>query len=171
VAVEQFAPGESRGYWLIVSELVSYKQIDYAVRAFSRSGRRLKVVGGGPEYKRLRSIGGASVEWCGRVGFTELRSLYAHSEGLIVPGEEDFGITMVEALASGKPVVALRAGGAVEIVGERGVLYDTPSEESLLAALDRVPGLEPAELVAAAGRYSSANFASRFAEVVGAATR
>jgi len=116
VPVEQFYYRKPGDYFLAVSELVSYKRLDYAVRLFSRSGIKLKIVGDGPEYKKLRKMAYGSVEFCGRVNDEELRALYAESRALIVPGEEDFGITMVESLASGKPVIALGRGGAVEIV-------------------------------------------------------
>ena len=100
----------------MVSEMVPYKRLDYAISLFARTGRRLKVVGGGPEFSRLKRLASASVEFCGRVSDEELRNLYAGCMAFIMPGEEDFGITMVEALASGKPVIALGHGGALEIV-------------------------------------------------------
>src|SRR6185369_10284764 len=103
-----------------VGELVPYKQLDYAVRAFSRNGRRLRIAGDGPEYKRLKQLAGGVVEFCGRVSDPELRELYARCRAFLLPGEEDFGIATVEALASGKPVIALGRGGALETVPEFG---------------------------------------------------
>jgi glycosyltransferase involved in cell wall biosynthesis len=125
-------------YFLIVSEMVAYKQLDYAVRLFSSSSRRLRIVGDGPEYRTLRNLSGPSVEFCGRVSDEQLQNLYARSRALIVPGEEDFGIAAVEALAAGKPVIALGRGGSVEIVPPNvpsGVLYDDASEQGLQRAL------------------------------------
>ena len=136
VAVDSFYHEPSEGYFLIVAELVAYKQLDYAVRTFARHGRRLKIVGDGPEYANLRRLAAPNIEFCGRVSDAELRGLYARSAALIVPGEEDFGITTVESLASGKPVLALARGGSLEIVRERcGVLYDEATEASLAGAL------------------------------------
>jgi len=129
----------SEGYFLIVSEMVAYKRLDYAIRTFALTGRRLKVVGDGPEYRALRKLSTYNIEFCGRVSDAELRELYARSTALVMPGEEDFGMTMVESLASGKPVVALGRGGAVEIVGEHcGVLYKNSSEACLTEALQEL---------------------------------
>lgn len=144
VAVESFCHDASRGYFLIVAEMVAYKRLDYAVTTFARNGRRLKIVGDGPEYRTLRKLAGPNVEFCGRVPDRELRRLYSESAALIVPGEEDFGITMVESLASGKPVIAFGRGGALEIVGEGGgVLYDDATEAGLSRALLEFDRLEP----------------------------
>ena len=123
-------------YFLIVSEMVPYKRLDYVLRLFSANGRKLKVVGQGPEYRSLRRLAARNIEFCGRVPEQELRDLYAGSAALIMPGEEDFGMTMVESLASGKPVIALGRGGAMEIVTEGcGILYASPTEGALEEAL------------------------------------
>ena len=85
----------------------------------------MKIAGAGPEYGRLRAMAGTNVEFLGRVSDAELRELYARCRAFLLPGEEDFGMTPVEALASGKPVVALGRGGALETVpGFGGVFYD-----------------------------------------------
>jgi len=88
VAVEDFWTGVPQDYYLIVSELVAYKRIADAVRYCSRTGRRLRIVGDGPQYRELRNLAGPSVQFCGRVPDIELRKLYAHSRALLVPGEE-----------------------------------------------------------------------------------
>jgi len=118
VAVESFYGKASEDYYLIVSELVPYKRIDLAVRVFARNGRRLRIVGDGPEFKRLRKLAGGNIEFCGRLSDEEVREQFARCRAFLMPGEEDFGITAVEALASGKPVIALGRGGALEIVPE-----------------------------------------------------
>jgi glycosyltransferase involved in cell wall biosynthesis len=166
VAVETFFHRAAEDYFLAVAELVAYKQLDYAVRLFSRTGRKLRIVGEGPEYRRLRQSASSSVEFCGRVSSSELRELYARSRALLVPGEEDFGINMVEAMASGKPVIALGRGGALEIVGGEepysGLLYEHPTEASLEASLMRFeahPGEFRAEpLQSRAAQFSEAQF-------------
>lgn len=163
VAVDEFENHESEGYYLIVSELTSYKRLDYAIRAFAGSSRRLKIAGDGPQYRRLRSAAASNVEFCGRVPDGQLRDLYARCAALLMPGEEDFGITMVEALASGKPVIALGRGGALEIVQDDcGVLYEQADELSLNNAIDRFEAaahrFDPARIQHCAKRFSPAAF-------------
>src|SRR5262252_5748195 len=132
VDVDSFYYGEPADYFLIVSELVAYKRIDAAVRAFSKNGRKLRIVGDGPEYRALRGEAAGNVEFTGRVRDAEMREHYARCRAFVMPGEEDFGMTAVEALASGKPVIALGRGGALESVpcGDPtgGVLYEAPDE-------------------------------------------
>src|SRR5579884_2585267 len=140
VDVSAFRREAPDDYFLIVSELVPYKQIDYAVRAFAAAGRRLRIVGNGPDYRRLRALAGPSIEFCGRVPDDDLRALYARCRAFLVPGEEDFGIATVEALASGKPVIALARGGSTEILPPRNsgsILYPEATEAALQQALSR----------------------------------
>lgn len=170
VAVELFQWKPAADYFLIVSELVSYKRIELAVESFSRTGRRLKIVGEGREWKRLGRLASTNIEFCGRVPDTDLADLYSRCRALVMPGEEDFGITAVEALASGKPVIALGRGGAVEIAGDLGFFFDEPSTEGLEAAVLRFesqePGVSPAALQAAAQRFSPGRFADGFRRIV-----
>jgi glycosyltransferase involved in cell wall biosynthesis len=141
VAVEQFYCANPNGYYLIVSELVAYKRIDYAIRYFARKGIPLKIVGDGPEYQRLKNLATATVEFCGRVSDEELRDLYARCRAVIVPGEEDFGLVAVESLASGKAVIALGRGGVLESVPEyspqAGFFFSEPKEAALEDAIER----------------------------------
>ncbi|MBV8820481.1 MAG: glycosyltransferase, partial [Acidobacteriaceae bacterium] len=159
-------------YHLVVSELVPYKRVDAAVRVFAQRGQRLKIVGDGPEYKRLRAMASANIEFCGRVVDSDLRRLYAKCIALVMPGEEDFGITAVEALASGKPVVALGRGGACETVPEEspfgGILYDDASDAGLLSAVDEIEScyqdVQPHALQRWAKRFSKAEFMRRMSD-------
>ncbi len=171
VAIDTFRYQAPEDFFLMVSELVPYKRLDYAVRWFARSGRRLKVVGSGPEFGKLRKLAGPNVEFTGRVSDFELRELYSRCRALVVPGEEDFGINMVEALASGKPVIALARGGALEIVENgHGVLYPEQNEASLedaLRSFDRVESfIDPRELIDSVSRYSEAAFQRRFLDAI-----
>ncbi len=175
VAVETFYWKAPEDYYLIVSELVAYKRLDSAIRAFSESGRRLRVVGDGPELKSLRKLAAANVEFCGRVGESELRELYARCRAFIMPGEEDFGITAVEALASGKPVIALGRGGALETVPVAeplgGLFYQDPSPGSLREAIEcwdrREREIEPTALQAYAARFSETEFNAKMRGILG----
>ncbi len=175
VAVETFYHRPADDYFLCVAELVAYKQLDYAIGYFAQAGRRLRIVGDGPEYRRLKALAGRTVEFCGRVPPAELRELYARSRALLVPGEEDFGISMVESLASGKPVIALGRGGALEIVPDgplyEDLLYEETSREALGAAIARFESREgafaPARLQSRAARFSEQNFQESLRRILG----
>lgn len=132
-----------REYFLVVSALVPYKRIDLAVDVFNRTGESLKIVGLGPELPRLKKRAKSNIEFLGSVSATNLRTLYQQAKGLILPGEEDFGIAAVEAQACGTPVLAYGRGGAAESVipGETGLFFSELSVASLEAALDKFRGL------------------------------
>jgi glycosyltransferase involved in cell wall biosynthesis len=174
VAVETFYSKPSDDYYLIVSEFVPYKRLDTAVRVFARNGRKLKLVGGGAEFRTLQRASAANIEFCGRVGDEELRELYARCRAFVMPGEEDFGITAVESLASGKPVIALGRGGALETVpvGQPlgGLLYPAPDDDALRLAIEQWDRLEaqvqPTALQAHAAQFSEAQFARKMGAVL-----
>jgi glycosyltransferase involved in cell wall biosynthesis len=175
VDVESFYWKPAGDYFLIVSELVPYKRIDTAVRIFTRTGRRLVIAGSGPEYGKLKSLAGPRIEFAGRVPDNQLRELYACCRALLLPGEEDFGMTPVEALASGKPVIALHRGGVLESVPLEdpigGVLYDAPDQGHLEAALcefDRIEAsVSPLALRRYARRFSAQEFYWKMARALG----
>lgn len=174
VPVESFYYEQPEDYYLIVSEFVPYKRLDYAIALFSRNGRKLKVAGGGEQFKLLSKLAGPGVEFCGRVSEDELRNLYARSRALIMPGEEDFGMTPVEAQASGKPVIALGRGGVLESVPSSnpigGIFYDSPDQSSLESAIERFEVLEaefqPVRIQECAARFSTAVFDSRMGAIL-----
>lgn len=140
VNVSKFSVSVGPGaYWLMVGRLVAYKNFDLAIRAFNRLGWPLKIVGTGVEEKRLRAIAGPRIEFLGLVDDARLAALYAGAAALVFPQEEDFGIVPLEAMASGRPVVAFRGGGALETVIDRitGVFFDEQTEDVLAEAVDR----------------------------------
>ena len=159
-----FTPGDSppQPYFLVVSALVPYKRLDVAVRAATRLGVHLKVVGTGPDLDRLRSQADDHTTFLGAVDATTLRDLYRHSIGLILPAEEDFGIAPVEAMACGRPVVALGRGGAVETVipGITGQLVQSQTDEAFADAMDHVSrtGFDPGALARHAAQFSTEQF-------------
>lgn len=125
------------GSYLCVSALVPYKRIDQAVIACTRSGRPLTVIGEGPERPRLERLAGPNVRFLGWRPDEVLREHYQRCRALLFPGEEDFGIVPVEALACGAPVIALRRGGVAENVDDAvGRTYDEPTTDGLLTAID-----------------------------------
>lgn len=127
-------------YYLILSRLSAYKRIDLAVEACTRTGRKLVVIGDGPDRERLRRIAGPSVSFLGRLPDAEVNRYAARCRALIFPGEEDFGMTPLEVNAAGRPVVAYAAGGATETVieGMNGVLFGTQTVDSLIEGLERL---------------------------------
>lgn len=130
---------ETDDYYLMVGQLVRYKRPDLAVQAFTRLGKPLVVIGEGEELPRLKKMAGSNIRFWGRQPFEVIRDNYARCRAFIFPGEEDFGITPVEAQASGRPVIAYGRGGALETVkeGETGVFFQEPAVESLIDAVMR----------------------------------
>ncbi len=165
--------GAQSGYGLMVTALAPYKRVELAIAACGRLGLELRIVGTGPEQRRLERLAGPGTHFLGRVDGDTLRRLYRQAEVFLQPGVEDFGIASVEALASGTPVVAIGRGGILDIVedGEHGVLYQTPpgagpdaEEAALISAIDKSRKLrfnEP-QLVSQARSFSVRRFTERF---------
>jgi glycosyltransferase involved in cell wall biosynthesis len=124
-------------YFLMAGRLVSYKKFDIAIKAFNELALPLKIIGQGPELKRLERIAGPHIKFLGQVSDEELAKEYSGARALIFPQEEDFGIVPLEVMASGRPVIAYRGGGAVETVkeGETGIFFDSQTPEALVAAV------------------------------------
>jgi glycosyltransferase involved in cell wall biosynthesis len=157
-AFQPVDPDDRGDYMLMVGELVGYKRPDLAVEAFNRMRRKLVVIGGGEMLAHIRRIAGPTVTVLGPTPFAELRDHYARCQALIFPGEEDFGIVPVEAMASGRPVIAYGRGGATETVlpGVSGILFDEQSVDALIAAVEgfREEDFDPMAIVAHAGGFS-----------------
>ncbi len=124
-------------YFLIVSRLIPYKRIDVAIEACNKLHLPLVIVGSGRDLERLKKMAGPTVRFMGQLSDEEVLYYYAHCRALLFPGEEDFGITPLEAQASGRPVIAYGAGGALASVvdGITGVFFQKQTVESLTAAL------------------------------------
>jgi len=134
-----FQPAEEEeDYYLIVSALVPYKKIDIAVKAFNRSGLPLRIIGQGPDDKKLRKMASKNIQFLGYLEDSDLLKVYQRAKALIMPGEEDFGINSLESQACGVPVIAYGQGGAAETViqGKTGILFHDLSVKGLLEALD-----------------------------------
>jgi len=172
------APGS---YDLAVSAFVPYKRLDLAVAAARRGGRRLVLAGKGPDEARLRRLAAAApgtgeVIFVGAPSSGALRGLYAHCRAFVFPGLEDFGITPLEATACGRPVVAYRAGGALETVieGLNGIFFGEQTAEALARALadPRLDGpWDAAGMAAHAARFGRERFRTAIAERLALAWR
>ncbi len=163
VDVERFQVSDrTEDFYLIVSRLVAYKRIDLAVRAFTESGKKLVIIGDGPDRDRLEAMAGSNVSFLGRAPDEVVTKSMATCRAYVFPGCEDFGITPVEAQACGKPVIAFRAGGALETVieNETGVFFDQPEAASLVEAVEDFEQRtwDPAVIRANAERFSEARF-------------
>ncbi len=171
----------SRGYDLVVSAFVPYKRLDLAVRAARRAGRRLVLAGKGPDEARLRRLaaqapGTGEVIFAGAPPSSALPALYAHCRAFVFPGEEDVGITPLEATACGRPVVAYRAGGVLDTVREglNGIFFTAQTEDALAAALadPRLDGPWDADAMTAhAARFGRDRFRRAIAERLALAWR
>jgi glycosyltransferase involved in cell wall biosynthesis len=163
VDIRRFAAQPRHGdYYLIVSRLIPYKRIDLAIEAFNRLGLPLVIAGSGRDAARLEKLAKPNVQFLGRVPDADLPDLMARCKAFIFPGREDFGITPVEAQASGRPVIAFGAGGALDSVidGETGVLFEEQTVESLTAAVKRLNTLrlDPAAIRCHAETFSTEAF-------------
>ncbi len=129
-----------RDFYLVVSTLVPYKRIEIAIEAANKLKCDLVIVGEGPDANRLKRLGGPTVQFLGFQNEEKLRELYHDARAVLFPGEEDFGLVPLEAMACGTPVIAYRSGGALETIVESatGEFFDEPSAASLLDAIERL---------------------------------
>lgn len=156
------APSELDEYYLMAGELVSYKRPDLAVRAFNEMKLKLVVIGGGEMLDEIRRLAGPTVTVLGAQPFGVLKQHYARCRALIFPGEEDFGMVPVEAMASGRPVVAFGRGGATETVatGLSGVFFTHQSVEAISSAVGSLADIktDPDKIVAHANQFGRDQF-------------
>ena len=176
VDVDQFSIVPDIGdYYLALGQLVPYKRIDIAVDAFTLMGKRLIVAGTGEEERKLKASAGASIEFVGWQSDAQIRDLMSHCKALVFPGEEDFGIVPVEAMASGRPVIAFGRGGALETVfpGKTGVLFGEQSVDAVCAAVEAYERdaacFDPQEIRAHAELFRPEIFAERIRGLVAGA--
>jgi glycosyltransferase involved in cell wall biosynthesis len=170
VELHRFHPGEVGEHYLVVAELMAHKQIDVAVRAFNRLRAPLIVVGDGPEGRRLRRLAGPTVRFTGRLPDYRVAELLRSARALVVTAAEEFGIAAVEALASGRPVIALGSGGVPESVrdGATGTYYHPSDPEALAEAVARFDpsAFDPAVCIAAAQRFGTGRFQAALRAIV-----
>jgi len=158
VDTARFRPGEHKGdYFLVVSRLIPYKRIDLAVQACTQLGLPLIVAGDGRDRSRLEALAGPTVQFVGHVPDAHLPDLMGRCRAFIFPGEEDFGIAPVQAMAAGRPVIAFADGGAIDYLrsGHTGVLFE---EQSLRALTDALDGFDEDAFDAGAIREEAMRF-------------
>jgi glycosyltransferase involved in cell wall biosynthesis len=157
-------------YFLIVSRLVPYKKVDLAIKTFNKLKLPLKIIGIGSEMNKLKIMSGSTVEFLGNLTDKELVRYYSGCRGLIFPGLEDFGLTILEAESFGKPVIAFRGGGALETVveGKTGIFFDEQTVESLEKAIKQFNNLafDPKMCMDQAQKFNFQQFKNNFMKKV-----
>lgn len=161
---------ENEGYYLIVSRLVAYKRIDLAIEAFNRLGKPLLVIGDGPERKRLERLAGPTVKMLGKRDDQEVQRSYQSCKAFVFPGEEDFGITPIEAQSYGKPVIAYGKGGALDTVIEdrTGLFFDVQTVDALVETVQAFESrtFDPYRIQLHASGFSEAVFRRKIADFI-----
>ena len=140
VDIEKFSIDDKKeDYFLMVGRLMTYKRFDIVIEAFNKLNWPLKIIGRGPDEKRLRKIAGPSIKFTGRLSDDELAKTYARAKAFIFPQEEDFGIVAIEAMASGKPIIAFRGGDIIEHAreGREALYFDEQTPEALTEVLQK----------------------------------
>jgi glycosyltransferase involved in cell wall biosynthesis len=167
IDVQRFRPTQEQDdYYMVLARLVSYKRIDLAVQACKLLGRRLLVIGDGPDRARLMANAGPTISFLGLLSDAAVEHHAARCRALIFPGEEDFGMAPLEVAAAGRPTIAYRAGGAVETIidGVTGIFFDRQEPEDLAEAIARFERIEwnPAVLRRHAESFGADVFQTRF---------
>jgi glycosyltransferase involved in cell wall biosynthesis len=163
VDTSRFAPlGRCDDYFLIVGRLVPYRRIDILIEAFNKMQKPLVVAGSGRDRERLQAMAGPTVEFLGRVPDDDLPGLMARCRAFMWPGEEDFGISPIQAMAAGRPVIAYAAGGALETVipGRTGALFYEQTAQSIIEAVKQFDeqSYDPWAISAFAAHFDTAEF-------------
>jgi len=134
-----FISSERDNYFLMVGRMLAYKRHDIVIKAFNQLGLPLKIIGRGPEMKKLKKLAKANIEFLDRVPDEKLADFYAKCQAFIFPQEEDFGIVAIEAMASGRPIIAYRGGDIVEHAeeGKEGIFFDRQTAEDIIMAVKK----------------------------------
>ncbi len=172
VDVERFTPPvkSERNGFVVWGRHVPYKRFDIAIEACNQLSAPLTVIGSGPDTERLKKLAGPTITFTGRIGDDKLNEIAWHSRAFLFPNEEDFGISAVESLAAGTPVIAYAKGGALDIVqdGETGILFDEQSVNSLVKAMERFEQYSflPATLHRKSKRFAKGLFDTKIQKIV-----
>ncbi len=171
VETEKFFVSQSRDdYFLIGGRLVSYKKFDLAIKAFNRLKIPLKIFGAGPDSQKLKKMSDKNIQFLGFVSEREKAKLYSNARAFICPHEEDFGITVIEAMASGAPIIAYKKGGAVESISE-GMSGEFFTEQNYEAIADKISNFnsnnyDPLKIKKLAEKFSANKFKKKIKEFI-----
>lgn len=174
-AFSSFASGQppiaqKNTYFLLVSRLVPYKRVDIAIEAFNKLRLPLKIVGTGRDYERLKRMAGPSIEFVQNLTDDALSRYYQDCTAFVFPGQEDFGLAILEAQAFGKPVIAFGGGGALEtvIAGKTGEFFSAQTVPALIAKLKsfNARGYDPRQCMRQAEKFSKEKFKKEFMKTI-----
>ncbi len=164
------SPDKKRDYYVTLAALTPYKKIDAAIEAFNISGKKLTIIGDGPDRKRLENMAAGNIRFTGYLSDENRAELLAEAKGLIFPNVEDFGIAPVEAVASGTPVIAYGEGGVTETMndGETGVLFREQTPAGINHAIERFEGMrfDGTTLRNRAQQFSTETFAKKLKSII-----
>ncbi len=171
IDVNRFKPSPIQDdYYLVLSRLVGYKRIDLAIEACTRLGRRLVVIGDGPDRARLEALAGPTIQFLGRASDSVVETYASRCRALLFPGEEDFGMVPLEINAAGRPVIAYKAGGALDTVvdGLSGVFFEKDVSDSLADAIQDFESRSwnVKAIREHAEQFDSASFQQKFVELL-----
>ena len=174
VAIEDFSPiatSEKKDYYLYLGQLVKYKQPELVVDTFNANGKPLIMIGDGELKEHLSQKAKSNIQILGKQDFETIKRHLAEAKALIFPGEEDFGIVRLEAIASGTPVIAYRSGGACETIIENksGLFFDEQTQEALNSSIKEFESSESIfaeDFTSTAERFSSDRFIKEFTSLV-----
>lgn len=160
-------------YFLMVGRLLYYKRFDLGIKTFNLSGRRLKIIGSGPEAKKLKFLAKSpSIEFVPWINDTDLRKFYNGARALIFPQVEDFGLVAAEAQACGLPVLAFNQGGALEIIeeGKTGLFFNEQTPEAILKTINNFEALsfDRTYISERAKRFSKEEFKDKMRNIINA---
>jgi glycosyltransferase involved in cell wall biosynthesis len=172
VTLPPYAPQQPEPFYLAGGRLIPYKRLELAVQACTRLGVPLKVFGAGRDRERLQQLAGPTVTFLGHVGEAERQALFARCRAFLFPGYEDFGITPLEAMAAGRPVIAYAAGGARDTIvpGVTGRFFHAQTSDALAEAIlaDRETSYDPDRIRRHAEQFGPDVFARRMRELIDA---
>jgi len=162
-------PIEKEDFYIMVTAFAPNKRVDLAIKAFNKMGKKLKIIGSGQQEQELREMAGEGIEFLGNLSREKVVENFAKAKALIFPGTEDFGITPLESLASGTPVIAFKIGGVLETLTEKvSVFFEEQTEESLIGAVIEFEkkSFEAEDLFARAEEFSRENFKKNIQELI-----
>lgn len=162
-------PPEKEDFYIMVTAFAPNKRVDLAIRSFNKLGKKLKIIGSGQQEKELRELAGENIEFLGNISREGVIDYFSRAKALVFPGTEDFGITPLESLASGTPVIAFKFGGVLETLNEDvAVFFNEQSENELMKAVEEFETKEFSltDLFSRAEEFSRENFKIKIEKLI-----